>query len=245
MLAAVVLGILVCVALLAFVKPYADTFDARVVRHIGEAHAVKVDYIHMEPASFHMLAKHLLGKRQYLEWGAGGSTQIAPYIVSGIAYSIEHVPEWCQHLKQENDLVKTAESLGKLRLKCVNHNVPLIEWGYPFPNASLVEIQALQQRYVRAVDQLGVVPPIDFVLIDGRSRVLCALHLLVSHLVDETSRVMIHDFHHRTYYESVLKFYDVVESGAAQFSSIILAPRATIDEDELRKEYQIHEFDYK
>lgn len=242
---AAILGFLMLVSIIAFIRAPASSSADRAARYVDEAHSVKVDYIHMEPRSFHMFAKHLLGKTRYVEWGAGGSTQLAPYMISGTAYSIEHVPEWCAHLKEENTLVRTAVDLGKLLLVCVEHNLPLIEWGYPHPNASLVEIQALRQRYVTAVDRFARVAPIDFVLIDGRFRVLCALHLLRERLVDSTSRVMIHDFHHRANYESVLKFYDIVEAGNEQFSSVVLAPRTVIDENELMKEYQLHEFDYK
>lgn len=209
------------------------------------SHLVKIDYIHMEPESFRLFAKHLIGKRQYLEWGAGGSTQLAPYIVSGKAYSIEHVPEWCYHLRSENELVRTAVELGKLEIVCVNHPVKLGDWGYPSTNTSLAEIKDLNHRYVDAVDGIHTSGVFDFVLIDGRFRVACALSLLMKGLVNRESKVMIHDFHRRPHYVVVLQFYDIVEHSSDESTAIVLTPKATIDENRLRREYHYYEHDYQ
>jgi hypothetical protein len=236
----IVLAILCFIALAIYVDVVVLATVPR-PKSIDTSHLVNIDYVHMEPGSFHLFVKHVMGKRNYLEWGAGGSTQFAPFIVSGKAYSVEHVPEWCYHLRSENTLIKSAVELGKLEIICVHHQISLGDWGYPSRNASLVDIQGLQRKYVNAAG----VNKFDFVLIDGRFRVACALSLLLKDMLNDGSKVMIHDFHQRPQYEVILDFYDVVEPSSDRATAIILSPKATIDENSLLREYQLHEFDYQ
>ena len=79
---------------------------------------------------------------------------------------------------------------------------------------------------------------LDFVLIDGRFRVRCALEL-IRRGIDAT--VFIHDFWTRPHYHVVLDFFDQVETIE---NTIGLRPKqANFDADQLSRQCEETEFD--
>jgi hypothetical protein len=154
-----------------------------------------------------------------LEWGCGGSTlrfssQVHRY------YSIEHDREWFEKISRH---VKRAR----------RHNVHLVHVpptlslaGVPNYARSAADRYAQFKDYIEQVDRLGV-ERFDRVLIDGRSRPECALHVL-PYLTGE-SRVFIHDFFTTKYdpadYQAVLdRHYELVDAVRGGQSLAVFRP---------------------
>ncbi|HTG19783.1 MAG TPA: hypothetical protein VK681_07045 [Reyranella sp.] len=82
---------------------------------------------------------------------------------------------------------------------------PTRKWGHPLDDES----KARWPQYAQAVWQAALPTPVDFVLIDGRFRVACALMALLK--ARPHARVAFHDFWTRLRaYGAVLPFFDVV-----------------------------------
>jgi len=64
---------------------------------------------------------------------------------------------------------------------------------------------------------------VDFVFIDGRYRVACALHVLP--LLKEGGKIAIHDYMNRKQYHVIEEFYDRTENID---SSAILVPKKDV-----------------
>ena len=141
------------------------------------------------------LHRHGEPKKVYVEWGAGGSTELVAYLaLSGLvegglrAYSIESSLGWMQVMRMRSGLVAAAEKAG--HLKFIHGNIgPTVHLGYPAPGWNKSDI-ARTMRYV-GLGQLGE-RAFDVVLDDGRFRVACALEAL-SYL-RPSSVVLLHDF---------------------------------------------------
>jgi len=66
------------------------------------------------------------------------------------------------------------------------------------------------KHYVQeSLKSLGV-EKVDFVFIDGRFRVACALHVLP--FLNESGKIGVHDYMNRKQYHVIEKFYDRVEN---------------------------------
>ena len=138
------------------------------------------------------LIRRMRGVRTYLEWGSGGSTlNIAP-LATRRAVSIEHHGEWCNKVRQ------------KLKDLPIEYNcIPCRRRGW---HDGLYEHF---KPYVDRIDTLGE-KEWDFVFIDGRARVSCAVKALA--YIGPNSIVTLHDFQRtRDEYSAVLLFYDVIE----------------------------------
>ena len=75
--------------------------------------------IYMYPDEIKLFIQTVYNKRNYIEWGSGGSTFLVPFLINkpnGV-YSIEHVPEWCQKVNSDSR-VKTAKALNYLHFNC-------------------------------------------------------------------------------------------------------------------------------
>ena len=80
---------------------------------------------------------------------------------------------------------------------------------------------------------------LDFVLVDGRFRVACALQLLLR-AREKTPRILVHDFAQREYYAVLLEFFDVVEQAE---TAVILDRKAPVPLAEVALCLQRHQFD--
>eukprot|EP01083_Nonionella_stella_P092422 258759_1 len=121
----------------------------------------------------------ILNRKSYIEWGSGGSTKLAPYLIhseSNHIFSIEHVKEWCLKMQQQNNL---SIALNKLHYFCVDVKVsPLRLFGYPPLHATREQIATFSDIYVNQIDVISKafhVDTFDIVFIDGRFRAACAL----------------------------------------------------------------------
>ncbi len=138
------------------------------------------------------LIRRMHGVRTYLEWGSGGSTlNIAP-LATRRAVSIEHDGKWCDKVRK------------KLGDRPVEYNC--------IPSRRRDGHDGRYEDfkpYVDRIDTLGE-KEWDFVFIDGRARVSCAVKTLA--YIAPHSVVTIHDFQRtRGEYSAILFFYDVAE----------------------------------
>lgn len=136
----------------------------------------------MQTVEIISILKLLEPNHTVLEWGCGGSTILfSPFVKH--YYSIEHKKSWYERVRDELELYK-------------NDNVSLY----------LVEVKDNYKEYVKKVDDLNV-PKFDIVLIDGRNRVNCGIHVLP--YIDIESIVILHDAK-RPKYQELLEYYDLL-----------------------------------
>ena len=173
----------------------------------------------MEGGSVRLLIHYTSNSDYYVEWGSGGSTQIAGILVNKKAFSIEHYIPWCEKM-QSNSLVQIAITLNKLQFECVDTHEKLAIIGKPHPRSNKSKIG---QLYVDRIDKIindiykqdlnfnGI---INSVLIDGRYRVACALKIFANqYVVRNKSFILVHDYFWRTkhYEEMMNKYYDLID----------------------------------
>lgn len=165
------------------------------------------------PEEFEFKTKTLLLREPhtYLEWGSGGSTGFYPLVVTGSTDVIDNYPPWCEKVS------KMPIVSCMIREKRLNYSCTPVETTKPLGHqgvaANAEDNELVKAAYLQAVVDLGT-PHYDAALIDGRYRVSCALQLLLTRKVDETSVVIIHDFWNRVVrpenYTMVLKYYNVL-----------------------------------
>ena len=179
---------------------------------------VTISPVWMEGGSLRLFIYYTYGRNYYVEWGSGGSTQIAPLLINKKAFSIEHYIPWCNRM-QTNEMVQISMTLNKLEFECVDTGEKLVQVGRPAHGADAVKIGKM---YVNKVDEIieglykedemfdGV---LDVVLIDGRYRVACALKLFANGYVrNNRSIVMVHDFFWRAKeYKMIRDYFNLID----------------------------------
>lgn len=132
--------------------------------------------IYMHPMEYGQLMAILwtLRPRRILEWGAGGSTQAllsdCPFIERYV--SIEHHRPWFENVRR---LVRD----DRLEMHCVEPTVPPPEFARDKKSRQRVKewvhlCETDRSVLAEYVDlPLGLDPPFDLVLVDGRARVFC------------------------------------------------------------------------
>ena len=142
------------------------------------------------------------GKTYYLEYGCGGSTEVA--VAAGVKriISVESDAKWIEQLKEKETLAAAVKSN---RLQFLHADIgPVGAWGVPsdmsgvkrWPNYALLPFTRFDYPY-------------DVILIDGRFRRLCA-YVAWAMMLDG-ARLAIHDYTLRGFYSEVEKFFEVVD----------------------------------
>lgn len=150
----------------------------------------------LDKEEFELYSKHLLAAKTVVEFGSGGSTLFALENNKKI-YSVEN------HLPFYRDM--QPQLIGKDNLYYLFINTgETNEWGVPVDETPT---PTWWPYYVDIWEK--VKEPVDFIFIDGRFRVMCALHALKN---CKDAVVCIHDFNNREHYHVLLKCFDVVES---------------------------------
>lgn len=142
-----------------------------------------------------LLTKYYSKASVYFEWGSGTSTIYASQIIPKI-YSVES--DYPFHrivmslIPQNRDVTYlTVDLHGTKNL------------GYP-KGATWQEIHNYYTAYKKEYNA-------DLILIDGRFRVACGLHLLDK--IDNNTIVMAHDFPNRQEYFILKNYYELIETG--------------------------------
>lgn len=151
-----------------------------------------------------VMLRHYLGKaRVVLEFGVGGSTGIAAEQPGVHLIGIDSHPDWIARCKLDPRIAK-LDVENRLNLFHVDIG-PVGNWGFPTDTASA----AKWPRYSLDIwKQLGGKVP-DFVFVDGRFRLSCALQTLLN--LPNVKHLCIHDFWSRDHYAGILDFVDVID----------------------------------
>ena len=169
-----------------------------------------------------------------LEFGAGGSS--AFFAKKGVRQliSVESDREWINRMLLGNSTLRQWAKAGRWRPFHVQIGATG-EWGFPLSQEPAVAWLNYHQAIWGVVDAAAL----DFVLVDGRFRVACALQLLLR-AREKTPRILVHDFAQREYYAVLLEFFDVVEQAE---TAVILDRKAPVPLAEVALCLQRHQFD--
>lgn len=147
------------------------------------------DEPHMDPPGVDRFRNEISKATNYVEFGSGGST---------VLVDRKHI----RAISVENDrffarAVSSRLTSGMVRLIVVNMGLT-VEWGFPhFPS------ERKARDYVTAPwTDKGAFP--DFILVDGRYRVACALESARrAHAAEASAVLMFDDYASRPYYHAV------------------------------------------
>lgn len=159
----------------------------------------------MSDAEVLLLEKHTPSGR-ILEFGAGGST--AFFADRGVQnlVSVESDAEWIKKLLLGSALLRQRAKSGQWQ--ALHAHIGATEgWGIPLNKNPSVAWLNYHQSVWNAVDP----SQLDFVLIDGRFRVACALQVLLR-TAGRKLPIMIHDFSFREHYHVLLNFFDIIDA---------------------------------
>jgi hypothetical protein len=176
-----------------------EALDAAVAEHPGLTPA-------MTAAEQALLRAAAAGRMAGLEFGCGGSTGVL--LESGIRRltSVESDAAWIGRVGSDP---RCAAALREGRLRLLHADLgATTHWGWPS------ELDCLPRWPCYWRDAWDRTDPVDFVLVDGRFRVACAIAAAVRVAADAC--VMMHDFWSRAAYRApVLRHYDVVGSAGS------------------------------
>lgn len=168
----------------------------------------------------------------YFEYGSGGST----YYVANLpnvqkVYSVENDIEWAN--KVENNVKNDKLTLFRIKMPIYKNR-----FGTPTNEAT----KEMFLDYISSFSKLTneEQKQIDLIMIDGRFRVACCLHVLT--IINDNQTIMFDDFLNRNYYHVVLKYCDIIEKGSTM---IILRKKKTIDYTELQSDFVKYMTEYR
>ena len=165
-----------------------------------------------------LLRAQLAQSSVVLEFGIGGSTGIAAEYPLERLIGIDSHPDWIARCHRDPRIAALAAK-GRVALHHIDIG-PVKEWGIPASQAHAVK----WRNYSLAVwSRLGGQTP-DFVFVDGRFRLSCALQTLLR--LPDLRAMGFHDFWSRPHYHKVLEFTDVLERDG---ELAILAPKPGTD----------------
>lgn len=203
-----------------FIKLYLDKFSK----------TPKYYPIQLTISEQNTLISILKNTKNYLEFGAGGSTFLALLHSNAKITTVESDLNWINFIKTWN-ILKT--NVNKRLNFCHVDIGKIIEWGYPqdiesnknkLPNYSKIAFENLNNTF-------------DTVLVDGRFRVACVLQTILH--CDKETTILIHDFFDRPQYHIILEFLDVVDSVD---NLGILKIKENINKKEIFDLYQIYQY---
>jgi len=151
--------------------------------------------VYMHQPEIDLIEQNIWGS--VLEWGCGGSTLYFSSLVDEY-YSIEHDWKWYSKISLE-------------AFKEKRENVYL----------SYVDNEAHFIKYITYPDNFN--QKFQSILIDGRFRTACAIKAL-DYLTKE-GLLFFHDFFQRSYYWSILDYYEIVDKIETGQTLAILKPK--------------------
>lgn len=154
----------------------------------------------MEKSEIILLMKYYKKTTHYLEFGMGGSTLLACKFknIKNI-YSVEASEKWINTLKHHTKHLQK----NRLIIDYVDINGDDDFWSYPKDDSK----KSNWPKYYNPWQKIPFEP--DFILIDGRFRVACLLHILLK--MKSLVFIAIHDYSIRENYHIVEKYLDIVE----------------------------------
>lgn len=179
----------------------------------------------MMPEEVDLLRDASRDRHHVVEFGCGGTTILFLENDVGALDSVESDKAWAARVCGDPDAAIALRS-GRFRM----HRVDIGRtkaWGYPADDAA----KARWPRYPGTIWRNLQSPAVDFMFIDGRFRVACALVALLQ--ARPPALIAVHDFWSRLkVYGEILEFLDVVQRAK---SLGIIAPRDDIDRARVEK----------
>jgi hypothetical protein len=171
----------------------------------------------MTEAEATLLRAAAAGRRSAIEFGCGGSTALLLEAGVGKLLAADTDAGWLQRVAGEP---RCAKALASQRLRLLHIDLgPVSAWGWPQDAALLPRWPS----YWR--DPWEAAPDADFVFVDGRFRVACALNSLPRLAAEGV--ILIHDFWDRAAYQGPLLRHCEVLGSVARLA--MLAPRRPLD----------------
>ena len=167
--------------------------------------------------------------RNYLEYGAGGSTIFANKLVNTLV-SVDTDAALLADVRR-----KLAEEAGRKALtKLIHVNIGLTyDLGMPvFTKPTRRRVRRWEDyptapwRYFRSIAQQP-----DLILVDGRFRVACVLESLLSLSPLSSTQILLDDYAERPHYQVVERFADLEMVGRMA----VLRPRRLVDRIQVRR----------
>lgn len=172
---------------------------------------------------------------QILEFGAGGSTVFFAHRGVQNIVTVESDAEWIKKLLLGNALLRQWAKSG--RWQALHAHIGATgEWGVPLARRPSVAWLNYHQSVWSAVNP----SQLDFVFIDGRFRVACALQVLLR-TAGRNLPVMIHDFSPRTHYHVLLHFFEIID---AADTAVVLLRKDNLPWREVAICLQEYQFDW-
>ena len=165
-----------------------------------------------------LLREQLARSSVVLEFGLGGSTGLAAEYPLDQLIGINSHPDWIAHCHRDPRIAALAAK-GRVALHHIDIG-PVKQWGIPASRAHEIK----WRDYSLAIwSRLGPHTP-DFVFVDGRFRLSCALQSLLR--LPGLRALGFHDFWSRPEYHTVLEFTDVLDRDG---ELAIFAPKPDMD----------------
>jgi hypothetical protein len=181
-----------------------------------------------EEAGTAYFRKQLGSARNYLEYGAGGSTIFANRLVNTLV-SVDTDATLLADVRR-----KLAAEGRRAMTRLIHVNIGLTcDLGMPvFTKPTRRRVRRWEDyptapwRYFRSIAQQP-----DLILVDGRFRVACVLESLLSLSPLSTTQILLDDYADRPYYQIVERFADLEMVGRMA----VLRPRRLIDRIQVRR----------
>ncbi|WP_306133278.1 hypothetical protein [Roseivivax marinus] len=165
-----------------------------------------------------VMRDHLSRARVLLEFGIGGSTGLAAEYDLEHQFGVDSHPDWIAHCLRDPRIAE-KHAQGRVSLHRVDIG-PVGDWGIPTDPSCARRWPAYSLDIWSRLE--GREP--DFVFVDGRFRLSCALQALLR--LPFLPVLGFHDFWDRPHYHTVLEFTDVVERTG---QLVILTPKRDMD----------------
>ncbi len=189
--------------------------------------------IALSDAEQKLLKKYLNKSKNYLEFGAGGSTFLAIQNHNLNIYSVESDLNWIKYLSSWK-IMREAISRQKLHFKHIDIGATG-EWGVP------KDMSQKGNFYKYSFDIFENIPEeFDTVLVDGRFRVACVLKTII-HCGEDTA-ILIHDYPEREYYHIIEKYLEIIENADSLY---IFKKKSEIDYNEIKLCYEKYKEDVR
>ena len=150
------------------------------------------------------ICKYLKETKNYLEFGAGGSTFLVLKLSDANIYSVDSDEKWLDYLRSYK-FIREAEKNEKLKFfhKFIGQTTL---WGYPADDDYMENFPNYSSEIFSQIDTNSI----DTVLIDGRFRVACTIQTILN--CPNIKYILFHDYVNRKHYHIVENFLDRVET---------------------------------
>lgn len=176
---------------------------------------------HMTEEEAEVLSAFFAKSKRILEFGCGGSTLLELASGAKKVWSVDNVAKWIDKVSADP---AAQEALHAHRLNLIHVDIgPTGKWGMPSDDATRDRWPAYHTEPWRQAPAEAL----DFVFVDGRFRVACALQAMLR--VKRDCLIGIHDFWDRSYYHFLLDHMKLVKRTGTLGVFSIVRPRRVGD----------------